>query len=449
MHDAAETSAGTVAADHAAADVARRSYARLLAILAARDGDIVAAEDCLSDAFTQALTTWPARGIPANPEAWLLTVARNRRRDNQQSAAARLTDRLDDHDLARTPAETVAALATIDADEIPDRRLALMFVCAHPAIDSSARTPLMLQTVMGFDADAIARAFAVPTATMAQRLVRAKRRIRDARIPFVVPERAPVDGRLAAVLEAIYGAYAIEYPLVAGETQRESLSHEALYLARLLAELMPSEPEVLGLAALLALSLARRSAMQSSGRFIPLDEQDVSRWDGALIAEGERLLAQARVAHANVTHDAHGGIASTSAGRFEIEAAIQSAHSARIHGRETDWNRVLELHTSLLRVASTLGARVAHAATVGRVHGAAAGLIALDSIERELGGASAVGRFQPWWAARAHLLVQWGDLTMARDAYARCIALTADPLLRAWLNARVASLPDSEVDAKI
>ena len=203
----------------------------------------------------------------------------------------------------------------IDPDAIPDRRLALLFVCAHPAIDPRVRTPLMLQTVLGFDADDIGRAFLVPPATMAQRLVRAKRRIRDARIPFAIPDRAQMPERLTPVLEAIYGAYAIDFSLVAGTAERESLSAEAHFLATTLAELLPNEPEALGLAALISLSLARRDARGSSDDFVPLDEQDASRWDSELIALGERYLRRAS------TLD--------SIGRFQIEAAIQSVHCAR------------------------------------------------------------------------------------------------------------------------
>jgi RNA polymerase sigma-70 factor (ECF subfamily) len=398
-----------------AEDVARASYGRLLAILAAKDGDIESAEDCLAAAFAQALSTWPRTGVPDAPEAWILTVARNRRQDVRRSAAYQLTDSIDD--VSRDGGlSAVSTMNEIDPDAIPDRRLALLFVCAHPAIDPAVRTPLMLQTVLGFDADDIGRAFLVPPAAMAQRLVRAKRRIRDARIPFSIPDRSQMPERLTPVLEAIYGAYAIDFSLVAGTAERESLSGEAHYLATTLAELLPDEPEVLGLAALISLSLARRDARGTPEDFVPLDEQDPSRWDSHLIALGERYL------HHASTFD--------SIGRFQLEAAIQSLHCARAT-TGVDASALLKLHTALLVVAPTLGARVAHAAALGRVEGPSAGLAALDAID-----GAAVRHFQPAWATRAHLLAESGRAEEAVLAYDRAISLTTDGRMRRYLERR-------------
>lgn len=396
-----------------AEEVARASYGRLLAILAAKDGDIESAEDCLAAAFAQALSTWPRTGVPDNPEAWIVTVARNRRHDIRRSAEQRLTDPFDDV----RHGDALSVIDEIDPDAIPDRRLALLFVCAHPAIDPAVRTPLMLQTVLGFDADDIGRAFLVPAATMAQRLVRAKHRIRDARIPFSIPDRTQMPARLAPVLEAIYGAYAIDFPLVAGTSPRESLAAEAHFLATTLAELLPEEPEALGLAALISLSLARRDARGTPDEFVPLDEQDASRWDAELIALGERYLQQASTLGCS--------------GRFQIEAAIQSVHCARAQSGVVDGMALLKLHAALVEIAATLGARVSYAAAVGRVDGPSAGLAALDAI-----GDEAAQRFQPAWATRAHFLAQAGRESEAAAAYDRAISLTADVGPRQYLERR-------------
>ncbi|HEX6052537.1 MAG TPA: DUF6596 domain-containing protein [Gemmatimonadaceae bacterium] len=407
-----------------AEDVARAAYGRLLAILAARDGDIQVAEDCLADAFAEALSSWPETGIPSNPSAWLLAVARNRRQDLRRSAAYRLADPLDEVERDGV----LPVVPELDPDAIPDRRLALLFVCAHPAIDPSAHTPLMLQTVLGFDAERIARAFVVPPSAMAQRLVRAKRRIRDARIPFVVPERGHMPARLAPVLEAIYGAYAIDFPLVAGTEPRGSLADESHYLATTLADLLPDEPEALGLAALISLSLARRPARLTAREFVPLDAQDCSRWDSELIALGEGYLHRARPL---------GRI-----GRFQLEAAIQSVHCARASSGVTDWRALRTLHEALVLIAPTLGARVANAAAVGRVEGATAGLDVLDAITDD-----AACRFQPAWVTRAHLLAEAGCAAEAVQAYERAISLTTDPAARRYLERRRSGLLGRDTEA--
>jgi predicted RNA polymerase sigma factor len=397
------------------ADLVRDSYGRLLAVLAAPTRDIAAAEDALADALERALARWPDDGIPDNPEGWVLTVARNRLRDMWKSAAYRTTTVIDEIGDAPITLED-------DMPAIPDRRLELMLVCAHPAIAGNIRTPLMLQTVLGVEAAAIAEAFAVEPATMAQRLVRAKKRIRDAGIPFVLPERDDLAARLPAVLEAVYGAYAIDWQLSPQGPPIDTLSAEALHLALVLADLLPAEPEALGLAALVCLSESRREARRAEGgRFVPLDEQDTARWDTTLIARGEALL---RRAHGLGRPD-----------RFQYEAAIQSAHCSRARTGRVDGETLRKLYRAVLRVAPSLGAAVAAAAVDGEIDGPNAGLRALDAITDP-----AVGRFQPAWSARAHLLAEAGRPVEAVEAYRRAAELTKDPGLADYLLRRIRNL---------
>jgi RNA polymerase sigma-70 factor (ECF subfamily) len=389
---------------------ARDSYGRLLALLAASTSDLATAEDALADAFERALRTWPSRGVPASPDAWLLTVARNRLRDQWKSAQAQRSVPLD------ADRHAMAHIDDIDVDAIPDRRLELMLVCAHPAIDRAVRTPLMLNTVLGFTAEQVGRAFSVPPATMATRLVRAKKRIKAAGIPFRIPDRADLPARMTSVLEAVYGAYVIDW---ATGPQARQLPSEALHLAEVLTALVPGDPEAHGLAALVELSAARAPARaDAGGRFIPLADQDPSRWDPSLISRAHEHL---RAAHAQ-----------GQLGRFQLEAAIQAVHCSRERDGTTDWPALLALHRILRTVAPSLGGSVALAAVTAEVAGAAAGLAMLDELLAEAG--ESARRFQPARATRAHLLGRLGRKEEAVAAYDSAISLTHDIAERQYLE---------------
>ncbi|RUW04783.1 DUF6596 domain-containing protein, partial [Mesorhizobium sp. M1A.F.Ca.IN.020.03.1.1] len=370
----------------AAEAAARQSYGKLVAYLAARMRDVAGAEDALADAFAAALERWPKSGVPEKPEAWLLAVARRRDVD---AVRRRLTG-----EAARGHLQLIAeeAEARMTHEDLPDERLRLMFACAHPAIEASVRAPLILQTVLGFDAATIASAFLVSPTTMGQRLVRAKSRIREAAIPFRVPERAELGERLEAVLEAIYATFAEGWSDPAGtETRRRNLATEGIWLGRLVASLIPDEPETLGLLALMLFAEARRTARRSpDGDFVPLAEQDVALWDDKPIDEAEALLRRAAI---------RGTI-----GRYQLEAAVQSAHTARRRSGRTDWAAIRQLYDALMAIAGSPVVAINRAVAIAEAEGAAEGLAALD----EIGGDKRVGEYQPYWAARAELLARLG-----------------------------------------
>lgn len=393
-----------------AEQVARASHGRLLALLAADTSDIAGAEDALGDAFLEAVRRWPQTGVPDNPEAWLFTVARNRQRDRYKSAAHRLSDPLD---LAAGQAHEPEYA---EPDEVPDRRLGLMFVCAHPAIPADMHAPLILQTILGLDAATIASAFQLPPSALAQRLVRAKRRIKDAHIAFDVPDRAHARERLQGVLEAIYGAYAIDFPITARQCVRTSLAGESLYLATLVASMYPHEPEALGLASLISFSLARIQASRGSdGAYVPLDVQDPDQWDLPLIRRAEAYLRAAALRG--------------TPGRFQLEAAVQSAHCARRTTGATDWVAIRLLHGELLRVNPTLGGHLAFAAATEHVDGPAAAMAYLAQLPLDR-----VDSLQPYWALVAHLHGRLEQSEAALSAYNKAISLTTDSPTREHLD---------------
>ncbi|MGH6691455.1 MAG: RNA polymerase sigma factor, partial [Gammaproteobacteria bacterium] len=337
--------------------MARASYGRLLAYLSSETRDVAGAEDALGEALLAALTSWPRDGVPEQPEAWLLTAARHRLIDH----ARRTRVRSDHSDAIRRLTEGTTGPPTF-VDSFPDRRVELLFVCAHPAIDPALHTPLMLQTVLGLDAARIAQAFLVPPAAMGQRLVRAKRKIRETGIPFKVPEDHELPRRLDTVLEAVYAAYGLGRDETTGADARgEDLADEAIWLARVIRMRMPEEPEVRGLLALMLFCDARRAARRTpEGGYVPLSEQNPAAWSTESIVEAERELAEAA------------GLGRV--GRFQLEAAIQSAHAQRRLTDRTDWEAVALLYEGLVRVAPTVGARVGQAAALAETRGSAAGL---------------------------------------------------------------------------
>jgi RNA polymerase sigma-70 factor, ECF subfamily len=398
--------------------VARESYGRLVAFLAAGARDVPAAEDALADAFAAALQSWPLHGAPANPEGWLVVAARRRLID-----AARRRGAAEAEATLRLLAEEFDASGE---RPLPDRRLALMFACAHPAIEESVRAPLMLQTILGLDAAAIASAFLVSPAAMGQRLSRAKTRIRLAGVPFREPSPELWPERIGAVLDAIYAAFSHGW-LATGDSRGRNLAEEAIWLGRVAAELAPAEPEASGLLALMLYAHARRDARRDpDGRFVPLSEQDVAAWDHSAIDEAERRLeAAARLGRP---------------GRYQLEAAIQSAHAARRRNGATDWPAIAGLYDALLALTGSAVVAVNRAVAISRALGVEEGLAALAAVEAD----ASLAEFQAYWAARADLEARAG-LAGAREAYTRAIGLESDPAVRAFLYEK---LRDFEAQAE-
>jgi RNA polymerase sigma-70 factor, ECF subfamily len=385
---------------------ARSSYGRLLSVLAARDRDIAAAEDALAEALLAALRTWPETGVPRNPEGWLVIAARNRRKNAARAHAVR---RAAEPDLIRqfyTPC---------DDRPIGDDRLELMFVCAHPAIDPAARAPLVLQTVLGIDATTIARAFLVEPTAMSQRLVRAKARIRDAGLCFAVPEPGEMPERLGAVLDAIYAAFGQGWDSLDTPEAPEALTREAIWLARLVAEQMPEEPEPKGLLALMLYCSARRRARRDpNAHFVPLDRQDARLWDRTRIIEAEGLLTAAARARRF--------------GRYQCEAAIQSVHVQRPITGHLNLDALRALYDLLVSQSDSIGARISRAVVLAELGEVDHALHELDVLPAER-----VRRHPPWWVARSRVASIAGQMEVATEALLVAISLTEDAAVKAFL----------------
>lgn len=398
------------AAHSSAAHALRESYGKLLARLACDWKDLSAAEDALAEAFEKALTHWPRQGVPRAPEAWLLTVARRQMLQLHRKQT-------------RSQALAATELETTIPGEFPDDRLRLMLVCAHPAIDPGVRTPLILQVVLGLQAKEIASALLVSPDALAQRLVRAKRKLREARIGWEEPALETLGDRMQAVLDAIYGAYALSwesFPAVA--TQVRDLDEEALYLARVVVGLRPENPEARGLLALMMHCETRKPARHGEdGSFIPLADQDVSRWREDSFASAESHLSEA----------ARWG----KPGPYQWEAAIQSAHNQRIRGLATPWPAIAALYARLNQSFPSWGSLVAESIAnieCGQFE------VARRLLERV---PEPVARnYQPWWVAQAYLAERSGNPASARQSYQTAIGLCPQPALRTYLQSRLSTL---------
>jgi RNA polymerase sigma-70 factor (ECF subfamily) len=317
--------------------------------------------------------------------------------------------------------------ASVEPDVIPDRRLALMFACAHPAIERGVRAPLILQTILGFTAQDLSAAFLLPAATMGQRLVRAKTRIRDAGIPLVVPEKEELAERLDAVLDAIYAAYSKGWNEV-GDGGAPEIAEEAVWLARLVVSLLPHEPEAKGMLALMLYAEARRSARRdAAGAYVPFEEQDISLWDTSQISEAERLLLEAS--------------RSGAFGRFQCEAAIQSAHTARRVTGVSNWPSVVALYDHLVALTDSPVAVLNRAVVLAEVAGVEA---VLDDTMASLAEDKRMLGYQPYWAARGHLLARAGRMSEATEAFTVAIGLTSDDAVRAYLQRQLVAAKQSQ-----
>ena len=403
--------------------VYRREVGRCTATLIRILGDIDLAEDAVAEAFTVAAERWPVTGTPPNPGGWITTTARNRAIDRLRREATRrdrhdAAHRLHHDDMEPEPTPEHDELGGF-VDVVPDDQLRLMFLCCHPALAPDAQVAMTLRLLGGLEVPEIARAFLTPEATIAQRLVRAKRKLRDNHASYEVPRAAQLPDRLHVVLHAIALIFTEGHSASTGdELVRVDLSREAIRLARVLVELMPDEPEAVGLLALLLLTDARRAArVAPDGSMVRLADQDRTLWDGELIAEGHDLVRAC--------------LRRNQPGPFQIQAAIAAVHADAASADDTDWSQIIALYDQLAVVQPNEVVAINRAVAVAERHGPAAGLAALDAIDAER-----VAGYQPFHAARADLLVRAGRHEQAVVAYDEAIALTLNPVERRFLTAQ-------------